>query len=211
MLTLGLNEQWNEKDKGRISPRRDVPIQRVTTIAPLVEDFSFFTLAPLYVFAGIGISLPDQFEMLTERRRRIIVDYQRKIFRGLGGWGSLIEGIETAPGGKSKYDDKTNDLDTSTWTAFCAFLQTCGFTDVKKRTYWQTWAQPIALERPEQSIVQSSDRHVLVMVIMPDGNRGRLNVKPGFPAEFYWEPPRAEIIQTAEKAFAIKEGASNEA
>lgn len=206
MITQGLHDSWKETDKSKVAVRRTVPIQKVNSIAQLASDYSFFTLAPFYVYAGIGVSLPDQYEMLNGQVKRFIVDYQRTVFEGLGGWGTYIEAIETVPYPKEWKDEVGNTVKVqgSVWEDFCDFLQTCGFVDEKREIYWQTWARPISVERPESRIVSPSDAQVTVMVVMPDGNKGRLNVKPGLPARFYWEKPKPQIVETANKAFIMK-------
>jgi len=179
---FGLDDKWHREFAEKTRPRRKVQIKRAQSIEPYLEDYAFFTLAPLYVYGGIGHSLPDQFEIEAGERKRIIIDYQRTVIGGLGRWGSIIEGIEQ-----------------TAWEPFCRFLFSCLFVDSGPRQIvWQIRAQHIEVEGTRPSVLL--DEHKLpvhLRVFLPDGNRGRLHVKGGLPAKLWWGPPHPKMVEAS--------------
>lgn len=182
MYLLGASDSWKREFVERACARRKVKIVRANTIEPYLEDYTFFSLAPLYVHGGIGYSMPDQFEIEAKEQRRLVVDYQRTVIGSLGRWGSIVEGI-----------------DREVWDDFCHYLSTCMFVDFGKRQIvWQVRAQEIDVEgtRPT-AIVDPSKLPVRLRVFMPDGNHGRMFVKGGLPAKLWWGGAHPKVVSAA--------------
>lgn len=186
---LGRNDSWKQEFKHPTRlRRRSVRMVRTTNVEPYLTDFRFFTCAPVYVHAGIGCSIPDQFEIEAGERERIVVDYQRTVIDSLGDWGSYIEGIHR-----------------SVWDDFCHYVTTLMFVSVGRRVLWQIRWFDIAIESTTaRSIIRPSDTPVRLCVFVPDGNCGRMNVVTGAPAALKWERPHALMRNVAEKVFSCK-------
>lgn len=186
MYILRSDDRWKKEfSETPVNKRRKVKRIKTTTIEPYLKDYSFFILSPLYVFAGIRYSMPDQFEIEAGPQDRILVNYQRIIINGLGAWGKFVEGI-------------SNEV----WEDFCHYMSTVGFLNLKKRLYWQVRWQDIDLEGTNDNfILNPTSLPVKVRVFLPDGNKGRMFLKAGYPAKVWWDKPHHKIVEAANKLF----------
>lgn len=184
MYLLGKDDSWKMQFHERPKSRRQVRTIRTTTIEPYVKDYCFFTLAPLYVHAGVRYSMPDQFEIEAGKQDRVIVDYQRVVVSGLGSWGTIIEGISS-----------------NVWDDFCHYLSTVLFVSAEKKLVWMIRSHDLDVEgtRDSEHIVSPDHLPVRLKVFLPDGNKGRMFVKGGYPAKLWMDKPHPEIRQMADK------------
>lgn len=182
MYLLGRHDSWSKEFSEKVKARRrNVRVIRTTSIEPYLKDYSFFALSPLYVHAGVGYSMPDQFELEAGSQDRLIIDYQRTVIGGLKKWGHFVEGIRN-----KVYED------------FCHYLSTVMFVSVPKNVVWQIRAQDINIEGTDAQVVIDPKRlPVRLRVFLPDGNRGRMFIKSGYPAKLWWDRPNATIIEAA--------------
>lgn len=189
MYLLASNDKWKQEFSKRVrAERRKVDIIRTTNITPYLRDYAFYMLSPLYVHAGIGYSLPDQFELEAGDQNRIIVDYQRTVIGGLGKWSSYIEGISL-----------------NVWEDFCHYLNTCLFVSLLKSVVWQIRSQFVNVEgTDESSVIRPNDLPVRLCVFMPDGNKGRMCVKGGYPAKLWWEKSHPEVFEMSKIVLECK-------
>ncbi len=189
MYLLNKDDSWKKEFDEKPTSRRKVRTIRTTTIEPYLPDYAFFTLAPLYVHAGVRYSMPDQFEIEAKPQNRIAVDYQRMVIGGLGAWGRFVEGI-----------------DVEVWEDFCHYLSTCMFVDSGKRQLvWQIRWKDIGVEgTTPQAVVDPKNLPVRMRVFMPDGNRCRMNVKAGYPAKLWWSKPHPTLVEASKKILSCK-------
>lgn len=181
MYLLGRDDSWKHEFKQRVrAGRRKVKTIRTTSIEPYLKDYTFFTLAPLYVIGGVGYSMPDQFELEAGEQKRVVVDYQRTVIGSLGKWGRFVEGINSA-----------------VWDDFCHYMSTALFVSFTRKLVWQVRSHAIDVEgtASRDSIVSSNKLPVRLTVFLPDGNRGRLNVRGGYPAKLWWDKPHPTIVE----------------
>lgn len=182
MYLLGRKDKWTREFGERITPeRRKVQIARTTTIEPYLRDYEFFSLAPLYVYAGVRFSIPDQFELEAGTKKRLVVDYQKTVLDNLGRWGQFVEGIEK-----------------DAWEPFCRYLTTLLFMSAQKRLVVQIRSKELCVEGTQQKIVTPGSAPVYVRVFMPDSNKARMTVKPGHPATLHWINPHPKIVEMAD-------------
>jgi len=184
MYLLGKDDSWKMEFHERPKSRRKVKIIRTTTIEPYVKDYCFFTLAPLYVHAGVMYSMPDQFEIEAGEQDRVLVNYQRTIINGLGSWGNLVEGISS-----------------NVWDDFCHYLSTVLFVSFDKKLVWMARSHDLDVEGTDNSgrILSPGRLPVRLKVFLPDGNRGRMFIKGGCPAKLWMDKPQREICKMADK------------
>jgi hypothetical protein len=184
MYLLGRGDQWKKEFSHKTrAGRRKVQMVRTMSIEPYLQEYTFFTLAPLYVHAGVGYSMPDQFEIEAGEQKRLLVDYQRTVVAGLGRWGRYVEGLAT-----------------EVWDDFCHYLSTVLFVSFTKQVVWQVSAQAINVEGTADvgAVVRPRQLPVRLTVFLPDGNRGRMNVKGGYPAKLWWNKPHQRIVEMSD-------------
>lgn len=183
MYLYGRDDQWSKEFTERTkATRRKVKTVRTTSIEPYLDDYSFFTCAPLYVHARVGYSLPDQFEIEAGPVPRLVVDYQRTIIGGIGDWGRYVEGIANEH-----------------WDNFCHYLSTVMFLSRPKQLVWVVRAQDLDVEGTAVSdIVTSNALPVRLKVFLPDGNKGRMYMRGGYPAKLWWEKPHKKIVEMSQ-------------
>lgn len=182
MYLLGQNDSWKKEFVERACPRRAVPRFSAGDLRPYAAAHRLFTLAPLYVYAGVSYSLPDHFEAEAGKRDRLLIDCTRLIFDGLGGWGSILEAWPE-----------------DSWADFCRYLYTSVFVAADKQQVWMVRQHLLVLTGTDRAIVSPGEDFVPVVVFLPDGNLRRLNVASGCPARFYWGPPQEALIKAGEK------------
>lgn len=175
------DDNWTREIHDRPRPRRKVRVVRTHTIEPYLEDYAFFALAPLYVHAGVGYSVPDQFELEAGNQDRLIVDYQRIVIGGLARWGQFVEGIRR-----------------EVWEDFCHYVGTVLFYSHEKGVVWQIRSQDINVEgTAQQMIIDPKRLPVQLRVFLPDGNLGRMCIKAGCPAKLWWDDPHPRMVAAA--------------
>lgn len=177
----------------RTRQRRDVPIVRPDRIAPLLATHAFYTAAPLYMYAGVSYSLPDQFEIEAGQQDRLVVDYRRDLISGLGNWGHYLEAMP---------------LDV--WESFSHYMLTSGFFSVGKRIAWFVAPTPLRIadiSKPGE-IVSTAQIVLPITVFLPTGNRGKLVLSPGMPvgspATLSWNKADDNVVEAAEKLLSRK-------
>ena len=161
---------------------------RTSKIEPCIEEYAFFVMSPLYVHAGVHYSLPDQFEIEAGPQKRIVVDYQRQVIGNVGKWSSIVEGI-----------------DIEAWDDFCHYLTTVMFVSQIKGIIWQLRYHDIDVEGTKvMSIVDPQKLPVRVRAFLPDGNKGRMQLKAGYPAKLWWDRPHQALVAAAEKILKVR-------
>ena len=189
MYLLGCKDRWDKEFAETPKERRKVKRIRTTNITPYLKDYTFFALSPLYVYAGVSYSMPDQFEIEAGPQDRILVDYQRDVIGGVGKWGRYIEGIST-----------------TVWEDFCHYLGTVMFYAEHKGLVWFIRHQEINLEdTSNKAIIDPSRLPVRLHVFMPDGNKGRMFAKAGAPATLKWLDAHPKVVE-ATKIVMSKKG-----
>lgn len=129
--------------------------------------------------AGIRYSMPDQFEIEVGPQDRVIVDYRRTVIQGLGQWGRFVEGIAS-----NVFED------------FCHYMGTALFVSFSKQIVWQVRLQEFGVEgTTESAVVNPKQLPVRLRVFLPDGNKGRMYAKSGYPAKLWWDKPHARIVE----------------
>lgn len=188
MYLLGTDDTWNKEfSKKAEATRRRLRVVRTTNIVPYLKDYRFFVLSPLYVYAGVRYSLPDQFEAEAGAQDRILVDYRREVIGGLGNWSGLIEGIRVGA-----FED------------FCHYLSTLLFVSVPRKIVWQLRQQDIAIESTDAAAVIAARRApVRISVFLPDGNRGRMRLTTGLPAKLWWDKPHNKILEMSKQVLGV--------
>ncbi len=188
MYILGRKDSWKKEFEDRPRPRRKIKRIKTTRIEPYLNDYAFFALSPLYVHAGVAYSMPDQFELEAGPQDRILVDYQRVVIGGLGRWGHFIEGMHK-----------------DVWEDFCHYLGTVMFYSERREVIWFIRPQEINMEGTKNNtVVDPSRLPVRLRVFLPDGNKGRMYIKSGYPAKLWWNKPHAKVIEAAEAVVACK-------
>lgn len=183
MYVLNMDDSWSLDHNGDV--RREArPVKRIRTtdIRPYLQDYTFFTLAPVYVYGGIACSILDHFEMEHGARDRVLVDYQRVIIQGLGRWGQFVEGIAN-----------------SSWDQFCHYVTSLGFYSQQRGLYWQIYSRILGLEDPSARIIDPRKLPVRMQVFLPDGNRNRLCIVSGLPATLWWDQPQPLITEAGSR------------
>lgn len=189
MYLLDKDGKWSRKfsEKTRVD-RRKVKLIRTTTIEPYLKDYSFFALSPLYFYAGVGYSMPDQFEIEAGPQDRIVVDYQRTVIGGVKRWGPFVEGIATA-----------------VWEDFCHYMSTVMFVSFAKGIVWQVRTHDISVEGTSSNLIVDPDNlPVQLRIFLPDGNMGRMFAKGGCPAKLWWDDPHPVMVEAARKILSHK-------
>lgn len=184
------DDSWKREIKDTLNvQRRKVKLIKTSNVMQYAKEYTFFTLAPLYVHAGISYSMPDQFEHEAGTSvDRFVIDYQQTIIGGLGRWGQFIEAMAHEP-----------------WEVFFKYMATAAFASFEKKKVWFTrWHVLKVAEASDSNIITSSADTIRLFVFLPDGNAGRMHASGGLPAKLWWEDPHHKIVEGANKILNVR-------
>lgn len=184
MFIRNSDDTWSrEIHDTRRAQRREIKTIRPASVREVVGQYAMFSLAPLYVHAGIAYSIPDQFELEAGIQDRVIIDYRKTVISGVYNWGRYVEAINL-----------------EAWDAFAGYVSTLGFYSANKNLVWFTHSRIIDVEDiGEDLILTSSALPARVQVFLPVGNKGKLNIVPGLPAKLVWDTAPSHIVDCAQK------------
>ncbi len=177
MPTILPGDELEIQGKSSIRPPRKLQNYEVDRICPMLDEYRFFTVAPLYLFANVHVSVADQFEAsIGEEIPRILVTCRNLIFTGLKAWDNVLEAVAV-----------------DRWKQFAAFASNMWFADPDRQSAWTLHWKDILIDRP---LPEDPGRALgIVRVFLPTGNRGHLTCHPGQPTSFKWEKPQASISE----------------